>query len=105
MGMKSKIDDLMVEIERVNGLSEEKTRELEEAKANALALGSKHSALEAEYQLKCAEAAKWRAEEEALKAKNVELDESLQATTTSIASATSSVARMNELANENDTNL
>jgi len=103
--MKAKIDELMVEIDRVNGLSEDKTKELEDAKANALALGSKHSALEAEYQLKTAEASKWRTEEATLREKNAELDETLQATTTGIASATKEVARLNELANENDTNL
>jgi chromosome segregation ATPase len=103
--MKAKIDDLMVEIERVNGLSEDKTKELEDAKANALALGSKHSALEAEFQLKSAEAAKWRAEEEALQRKTQELEEALQQTSTDIAVANKEVARMNELSNENDTNL
>ena len=58
--MKAKIDELVVDMERVNALSEAKTRELEEAKANALALGSKHSSLEAEYQIRSAEASKWQ---------------------------------------------
>jgi len=92
-------------MERVNALSEAKTRELEEAKANALALGSKHSSLEAEYQIRSAEASKWQNEEGKLSTRNAELEDSIEKTSNEIAKSSQGVARLNELANENDTNL
>lgn len=58
--MKGKIDDLLVEIERVNAQSDSKARDLQAAKANAIALGSKHEALAAELAMKSSEANKWK---------------------------------------------
>ena len=103
--MKGKIDELLVEIERINSLSENKSKELEDAKANALALGSKHEALQAEYQMKAAEAAKWKAEEDKLRRETASLEEELNGNVREIQNATKEVARLNELANENETSL
>jgi chromosome segregation ATPase len=103
--MKAKIDELMVEIERVNSQSEAKSKELEEVKANAIALGSKHEALGAELQVKTTECARWKAEEEALREQNEKLAEGLAQSTSQISSSTSEVGRLSELANENETNL
>jgi len=103
--MKSKIDDLLVEIERINAMSDNKSKELESAKANAIALGSKHEALEAEYQMKAEEASKWKAEEEKLRRETANLEEELNSNVKDIQHATKEVARLNELANENETNL
>jgi chromosome segregation ATPase len=103
--MKSKIDDLMVEIERVNMLSSEKTSELEDSKSKAIALGSKHEALAAELQMKSAEASKWRSEEQKLANETRRLEEELASSASEIASATKEVARLNELTNEEETNL
>jgi chromosome segregation ATPase len=103
--MKSKIDDLLVEIERVNALNEDKSKQLEEAKSNAIALGSKHEALEAELQMKSAEAAKWKAEEEKLRSESSRLEEELASNAAEISASTKQVARLNELTNENETNL
>jgi len=103
--MKAKIDDLLVNVERVKELSANKTKELEEAKANAIALGSKHEALSAELQMKTAESSKWQAEEEKLKAEAARLEEELATSAADISSATHEVARLNEVTNENETNL
>jgi len=103
--MKSKIDDLLGEIERINTMSNNKSNELEDAKSNAIALGSKHEALQAEYSMKAAEAAKWKAEEEKLRRETSNLESELKGNVDDIQRATREVARLNELANENETNL
>merc|ERR1712166_1714750 len=60
--MKAKIDEMLVEIERVSVLNEHKSQELDTLKSEAIALGSKHEALEAEYTIKSEEVKQWSEE-------------------------------------------
>jgi len=103
--MKSKIDDLLVEIERVGELSADKSKLLNEAKSKALALGSKHESLQAELQMKSAESEKWKSEEARLSADAQQLDQELSESTSAIATSQNEVARLTELTTENETNL
>lgn len=103
--MKAKIDELMVEIERTNAASEAKSTELEEAKEATAALTAKHEALKAELQIKSAESDKWKNEQQKLSVETMQLDEELKRTTSGMGSATQEVARLSEVANENETNL
>lgn len=103
--MKSKIDEMTVEMERVAALSDNKSQELEAFKANAVALGSKQDALQAEFNIKSEEAKQWSDKRQELESSNAELERSIAMATDAIADSTDEIARLNEAAVENEKSL
>jgi len=103
--MKAKIDEMLVEIERVSVLNEHKSQELDTLKSEAIALGSKHEALEAEYTIKSEEVKQWSEERARLEAANGQLEGSLNGAGSEIENNTAEVARLNEATIENETSL
>merc|ERR1711865_570866 len=103
--MKAKIDEMLVEIERVSVLNEHKSQELDTLKSEAIALGSKHEALEAEYTIKSEEVKQWSEERARLESANGQLEGSLNGAGSEIENNTAEVARLNEATIENETSL
>jgi chromosome segregation ATPase len=103
--MKAKIDEMLVEIERVSVLNEHKSTELDTLKSEAIALGSKHEALEAEHTIKSEEVKQWSEERARLETHNVDLEGTLAKAAEEIENHTAEVARLNEATNENETSL
>merc|ERR1712166_295398 len=103
--MKAKIDEMLVEIERVSVLNEHKSQELDTLKSEAIALGSKHEALEAEYTIKSEEVKQWSEERARLESVNGQLEGSLNGAGSEIENNTAEVARLNEATIENETSL
>eukprot|EP00656_Telonema_subtile_P050337 TRINITY_DN6493_c0_g2_i2.p1 TRINITY_DN6493_c0_g2~~TRINITY_DN6493_c0_g2_i2.p1 ORF type:complete len:1195 (+),score=504.77 TRINITY_DN6493_c0_g2_i2:99-3683(+) len=103
--MKQKIDEMLVEIERVAALNDNKSQELDSLKTEAIALGSKQEALEAEHKIKSEEVHQWTEERNRLDSANQALAESLSTAQEAISDATAEVARLNESSNENENSL
>merc|ERR1719353_597776 len=103
--MKAKIDEMLVEIERVSALNENKSQELDSLKSEAIALGSKHQALLAEHNVKSEEVRQWQEEKARLEGTNSGLEGALQEASNAISNGTSEVSRLNEGSNENEMSL